>query len=101
MKDIKFAGLFGNNPDISLEEKTRVIGELQKIGSLTFLITVSEEGWIAECQEIDGLFAADKNPKATSLEIDSQIREAVYNAFNVKFNKIPVSVPQKFEYAVC
>lgn len=100
-KNKKFASLFGNNPDIALEERARVIAELQKLGSLTFLIEVDEDGWIAKCQEIEGLFAADTNPKASSVEIDAQVREAVYNAFHVKFNKIPLSVPQKFEYAVC
>lgn len=95
-KDKKFASLFGNNPDISIEEKDRVIKELQKIGSLTFIIETHEEGWLATCKEIAGLIASGTNTKPSQSEIESEIREAVYAAFNVKFEKIPT--PLKFEY---
>jgi len=93
-----FADLFGNNPAISLEERDRVIAELRKIGSLTFSIDVSGDGWIAQCKEIDGLIAANTNPTPSNMEIESQIREAVYTAFNVKFERVPS--PLKFEYTV-
>ena len=80
----KYAALFGNNPDISLDERARVINELHKIGRLTFKITTSEEGWLAQCQEVTGILAGSTNPNPTSAEIESQIRDAIYAAFDVK-----------------
>lgn len=103
MKNQKFATLFGNNPDISLEERTRVINELEKIGSLTFKIYQNKEGWTAECNEISGIIACNTNPKPSNLEIESQIRDAIFAAFNVRFeNKTDaVESPLKFEYSFC
>ena len=93
----KYASLFGSNPDISLDEKDRVITELQKIGSLTFTIETDEEGWTARCNEIEGIIAGNTNPNPTDVEIESQIREAIYAAFNVKFEK--KALP-RFEYTL-
>ncbi|MCX6789909.1 MAG: hypothetical protein NTV60_00065 [Candidatus Kaiserbacteria bacterium] len=78
------AALFGNNPDISLDERARVLTELQKIGSLTFNLTTDAEGWVAQCGEVPGILAGGTNPKPTSAEIESQIRESIYAAFDVK-----------------
>ncbi len=82
--NITFAALFGNNPDISLDERARILAEIQKIGSLTFNITTSDEGWLAQCKEIHGILAGGTNAKPTSAEIESQIRESIYAAFDVK-----------------
>jgi len=79
-----YALLFGNNPDISLDERTRVIGEIQKIGKLTFKINKHEEGWMAQCNEVSGIITGNTNPNPTKVEIESQIRDAIYAAFNVK-----------------
>ena len=82
--NITFAALFGNNPDISLDERARVLAEIQKIGDLTFRITTNEEGWLAQCKEVPGILAGGTNAKPTGAEIESQIRESIYAAFDVK-----------------
>jgi len=93
----KYASLFGNNPDISQAEKDRVFAEIQKIGGLTFSIETDEEGWTARCNEMSGIIAGNTNPDPSNAELETQIREAIYAAFNVKYeNRSPV----KFEYTL-
>lgn len=84
METQNFARLFGNNTDITLDEKVRVIRELEKIGGLSFKINVDKEGWVATCKEIPGIIAANTNPNPSNEEIESQIRDAVFTAFDVK-----------------
>ena len=96
----KFASLFGHNPDISLDERARVIKELEHIGSLTFGVEKDEEGWVATCNEVKGIIAGNTNPNPSDVEIESQIREAIYAAFNVKFEKKSTPSPFTFEYSV-
>lgn len=81
------ATLFGNNPDISLDERARVLAELEKIGELTFAITANDDGWVAQCNEIPGILAGSTNPKPTNPEIESQIRESIYAAFDVRMER--------------
>ena len=85
----RFADIFGNNPNISLDERNRVIAELLKIGSLTFKVEKNEDGWMANCLEIGGLIAGSNNPNPSDFEVESQVREAIYSAFNVKFEIFP------------
>ena len=93
-----FALLFGNNADISLDEKARVISELNKIGGLTFKISKDEEGWVAKCNEIPAIIACNTNPSPTSDEIESLIRDAVFSAFNVRFEKKPDSIKSSLSF---
>jgi|SRR3989338_3830050 len=86
-KEKKYAPIFGNNPNISLKERNRVVAELQRIGSLTFHVETHKDGWLATCSEVEGLIAGNSNPKPSQTEIDSEIREAIYAAFDVKFDK--------------
>ena len=83
MENPTYALLFGHNPDISLDERARIFNELQKIGSLTFNITKDEEGWVAQCREVSGIIAGGTNPNPTNSEIESQVRDAIFSAFNV------------------
>lgn len=87
MENNKSAALFGNNPDISLDERARVIVELDKIGSLNFEITINEDGWTAQCKEVSGIIAGGTNTNPTDSEIETQIRDAIYAAFDVKIEK--------------
>jgi hypothetical protein len=98
-KEKKYADVFGNNPNVSLEERNRVISQIQKIGSLTFSVQRHEDGWVATCLEVEGLIAGNTNPNPSQLEIDSELREAIYSAFNVKFENI--KSPIKIEYSLC
>jgi hypothetical protein len=101
MENKKLARLFGNNADISLDERSRVISEINKIGNLTFKIYVDEEGWTAVCNEVKGIIASNTNPTPSDDEIESQIRDAVFVAFNVRFDKklCDVKSPWGFEYS--
>ena len=92
--------MFGNLPDISLEEKVRVIQEIEKVGGLTFTVRKNAEGWVAQCNEIRGIITGNTNPTPTAIEIESQIRDAIFGAFNVKIEKTPVESPFGFEYLV-
>lgn len=94
------ASLFGNNPDISLEEKVRVIQEIEKIGGLTFKVRKDALGWLAQCNEVKGIITGNTNPTPTSIEIESQIRDAIFAAFNVKVERQSIESPFGFEYAV-
>lgn len=98
METLNQALLFGNNTDISVDERARVLMELEKIGSLTFKIQKGEDGWIAECKEIEGLIAGNTNPNPSSVEIESEIREAVFAVFNVKRERVPTVSPLQFSY---
>lgn len=91
----RYANVFGYNPDISPVERERVVAQLQKIGSLTFRVEKHEDGWMASCVEVPGLIAANSNPNPSEFEIESQVREAIYVAFNVKFEKD--ASPAQFE----
>ncbi|KKW11368.1 MAG: hypothetical protein UY50_C0015G0012 [Parcubacteria group bacterium GW2011_GWA2_49_9] len=95
-----FASLFGNNPDISLEEKVRVMQEIQKIGGLTFRVKKDTEGWLAQCNEAKGIITGNTNPSPTAIEIESQIRDAIFVAFNIKIDKRSVASPFSFEYLI-
>ena len=99
-KEKKYADIFGNNPNISVKERERVVSELQKLGSLTFSIHIHADGWMATCAEINGLIAGNTNPTPSQLEIESEIREAVYTAFNVKFESIPSPIKIEYSYSL-
>lgn len=94
------ASLFGNNPDVSLEERVRVAQEIEEIGGLTFSVTKDAEGWVAQCREVKGIITGNTNPTPTAVEIESQIRDALFAAFNVKVEKRPLASPFRFEYIV-
>lgn len=78
------AALFGNNPAISLDERARVTAELGKIGGLTFSVSKDEDGWVAQCDEVTGIIAGGTNPNPSPNEIETEIRSAVFSAFNVR-----------------
>lgn len=99
-KNINLASLFGNNPYISLDERRRVARELEKIGSLTFKVSKDEEGWMAQCKELPGIITGNTNSNPENSEIESQIRDAIYTAFNIKIQKKAIlSDYQKFKYS--
>ena len=99
-KNINLASLFGNNSDVGLDERARVMRELKKIGSLTFKVSKNKEGWMAQCKELPGIITGNTNPAPTNTEIEFQIRDAIYAAFNVKIeNKKVLSNYQKFKYS--
>ena len=80
-----FAGL-----DVSDVEKFRVGMQIEKVvvkagDLLTFSkINKSSEGWFSQCNEIKGIIAEGTNQNPTLEEIESEIRQAILSAFNVK-----------------
>ncbi|MBI2096649.1 hypothetical protein HY415_01470 [Candidatus Kaiserbacteria bacterium] len=79
------AAIFGNNPAVSLDERARVTAEIQKIGGgLNFEVNKTENGWTAQCKELPGIVAGSTNPDPTGNEIETEIRSAIFAAFNVQ-----------------
>ncbi len=79
------AAIFGNNPSVSLDERARVASEIQKIGGgLNFVIRKNEDGWSAECKELSSIIAGGTNPDPSQNEIETEIRSAIFAAFNVQ-----------------
>ncbi len=87
------AALFGSNPAISLDERARVMAELEKIGSLTFSLSKDENGWTSQCDEVPGIIAGGTNPDPSQNEIESEIRSAIFSAFNVNETKTEEKSP--------
>lgn len=99
-KSYKYGLLFAGEP-VSESEKARVMEEIEKIGSLTFALTISKEGWVAQCNEMPSLIAGNTNPNPTDTEIASEIREAIFAAFDVKLDTNgPRSPYQEFKYSI-
>ena len=97
-KENKFALIFAGI-NTSEEEKFRVGKEIERVGGLTFSkIEKDETGWSAECKEIPSIIAGNRNPSPTDAEIESEIRQAILAAFNVKVETQPVKSPFQFEY---
>ncbi len=84
--------------EVSDAEQFRVAKEIEKVGGLTFTITTSVEGWVAVCNQIDGLIAGNANTNPTTSEVESEIRQAIIAAFGVEVKKPEVKSPFKFEY---
>lgn len=57
--------------------------ELEKIGTLTFSLSKDENGWVAQCDEVTGIIAGGTNPNPSPNEMESEIRSAIFAAFNV------------------
>jgi len=93
----KYASLFGGEA-VAESEKARVIEEVRKIGSLTFVIQKDEEGWSAQCQEMPALIAGNTNSNPTDIEIHSEIRSAIFAAFDVKVEQVS-PYQEGFKYA--
>src|SRR3989338_8691425 len=83
LKNTVNAMLFGNNPAVSMDERARVMAELEKIGSLTFSLSKDKNGWVAQCDEVTGIIAGGTNPNPSPNEIETEIRSAIFAAFNV------------------
>ena len=87
MENQKSVALFGNNPDISIGERLRVVKELDEIGSLTFKIISNEEGWVAQCNEVTGIIAGGTTQNPSDQELESGIRQSIFAAFDVNYKE--------------
>lgn len=99
-KDYKYGMLFGGEP-VSESEKARVMEEVEKVGSLTFALSIGEEGWVAQCNEIQSIIAGNTNPNPSDIEITSEIRAAIFSTFDVKIESTGIESPyQEFKYSI-
>jgi len=90
MKKEKVVKMFdGNTAEdfVSIENMTQQIRDLG--GMLHFTITKSGDGWVAKCNEHEGIITGGLNANPTEYEIESQIREALYTAFDIKVKIAP------------
>jgi len=55
---------------------------------LHFTIQKDGDGWVAKCNEFEGIITGGLNPNPDSFEVESQIRDAIYTAFDIK-TKLP------------
>ena len=98
----KYGLLFGGEP-VPESEKARVMEELAPFGSLSFRIEKSPEGWTAQCKEIPAIVAGNTNPNPNDIEIESQIRAAIFAVLNVQTEQTEIGSPyleaQRFNYA--
>ena len=93
--------LFGNEP-VSESERARVLNEIEKVGTLTFSITSDEHGWAAQCNEVPAIIAGNSTTHPSDEEITSEIRSAIFAAFDVQIEaaRTVESPYQEFRYAI-
>ncbi len=88
----KYGMLFAGEP-VPESERLRVMEELSQTGQLTFELERSVEGWSAQCNEIPAIIAGNTNPNPSDIEIQSELRSAIFAAFNVQVEKPDVTSP--------
>ena len=57
--------------------------QIKARGGLKFQIKINEEGWMAECENLEGIITGGTNPRPSPQEIDAQIKDAIFSAFNI------------------
>ena len=67
------------------------IKEIGRDGMLHFTIKTHKKGWTAQCEEIEGIVTGNTNPNPSQDEINTNIRNAIFTAFNVQ----PKSIAKK------
>ena len=65
----------------AIQNMERQIAEVG--GMLHFTIAKSEEGWSAQCNEIEAIISGGRNPNPSDYEMESNIREAILTAFHI------------------
>jgi len=89
--------LFADRPDISAEERDRIMTEIGALGGLTFTMHYDEDGWTAQCNEVSGIIAGGDNRTPSKEEIEEGMRLAIFAAFGVAPK--PTDLPA-FTYSV-
>lgn len=68
----------------------RLQDEFQQLGHMpTFRVSKNQDGWMAQCNEIEGIIAGGSNPDPSSSEIEVQIRDSIFAAFNIEVRENP------------
>ena len=61
----------------------RLKDDLEKNNGFTFTITSSNEGWLAECEEIPGIVTGSDSPKPTMKEVTDLVKDAIFSAYAI------------------
>ncbi len=79
--------LFGKNQEVknfrALQAMKEEVAKVSEDGLLHFTIRTHENGWTAQCNEIEGIMTGGTSEKPSGDEIESNIREAIHAAFNI------------------
>ncbi len=87
MKKVK---MFSNKAVQDIRAVKNLSKNMRELGGiLHFTIRTDLDGWMAVCNEADGIVTGGINPNPDDFEIESQIREAIYTAFDVKIKIKP------------
>lgn len=83
--DYKFGSLFSKKQSTEDNRAKEAMNEeIQKVGGLLhFTIQKDENGWHAECDEIEGLMTGGTSTHPSDEEIQTNIREAIHTAFHI------------------
>lgn len=80
-------GLFSKKETVTDPETVKVyrrmVGEIQKVGGLSFLVSINEGGWAAECEEFPGIITGGTSTNPNDEEVMNSIIESVKTAFHV------------------
>ena len=61
-----------------------MLSDIQRLGgSLKFIVKKTNEGWLAECENLKGIITGGANSLPTEKEMNSQIKDAVFTAFGI------------------
>lgn len=74
---------------IMIDSMTQQVRDLG--GLLHFTIHKTEDGWMAQCNEVEGIITGGLNPNPTDFETEAQIREAIFTAFDIKTRHLSLS----------
>ena len=90
MKDEKKVQMFDGQSADDFGTVERMNKQIRDLGGLLhFVITRAEDGWVAKCDEVEGIITGGLNANPDDYEIESQVREAIYTAFDVKVKVAP------------
>jgi len=66
------------------DERVRdMLDRIKALGGLDFEIKLHKRGWTAECTNLRGIITGGTNPKPTQEEVDDQVRDAIFSAFDI------------------
>ena len=103
MKNEKIIPIFEGKDAQDYRAIQNMTNQLKDMGGmLHFAIHKNEDGWTASCNEVEGIVTGGLNSNPSNFEIESQIREAIYTAFDIKTRIAPEKLKSSIsELALC
>ena len=96
LKDYQINPMLDPKTALALEDFEYMNSQIKEIGRdgmLHFIIKSHKKGWTAQCEEIEGIVTGNTNPNPSQDEINTNIRNAIFAAFNVQ----PKSITKRKE----